>query len=45
MTLPFKSLKVLKVLSEGCQEDAELAELEVVVAMFSSVLSAYYHLH
>ena len=40
--LPFKSLKVLKVLPQSCQENAELIELEVVVAMFSSVLSAKY---
>ena len=39
---PFKSLKVLKVLPQSCQENAELIELEVVVAMFSSVLSAKY---
>ena len=43
MSLPFKSLKVFKVLSKGRQENAELAELEVVVAMLSSVLGAYYH--
>ena len=40
--VPFKSLKVLKVLPQSCQENAELIELEVVVAMFPSVLSANY---
>ena len=40
--VPFKCLKVLKVLPQSCQENAELIELEVVVAMFSSVLSAKY---
>ena len=39
---PFKSLKVLKVLPQSCQENAELIELKVVVAIFSSVLSAKY---
>ena len=43
-SLPFKSLKVFKVLSKGRQENAELAELEVVVAMLSSVLGANYYL-
>ena len=42
--LPFKSLKVFKVLSKGCQEDPKFIELKVVIAMFSSVLWAnYYH--
>ena len=38
--LPLKSLEVLKVLSEGCQENTELAELEIVVTMLSAILKA-----
>ena len=38
--MPLKSLEVLEVLSEGCQENTELAELEIVVTMLSTILKA-----